>query len=187
MPTASQTTAPAKPATVPPITAVAQDAHWAATLERLANRTRPRLTMTICDDTDIKDDLERARYALRRVKALAEDDPDQAAVEAAEQQVADAEAAFDAAKIVLTFQAMPRPVFKALKEAHKPTEEQAADNLVINPDTIGPELISAASVDGITVEQATEYLDTWSEGEADLLFSTAWNVQGETRADLGKG
>jgi hypothetical protein len=70
---------------------------------------------------------------------------------------------------------------------HPPTEEQAEDNMVVNVETIGPDLIAASSMDGITAQDAAEYLETWSEGEAAALFNTAWGVQGEARMDLGKG
>ncbi|MEU9703106.1 hypothetical protein [Streptomyces sp. NPDC047981] len=159
--------------------------------ERLLARQRPTLKMTICDDLQLKADLEAARYALRRIKGEAADDPDNAnlkvAVAVAEQDVAEAQAAFDAAAIVLRFEALPRPAFEALKKAHRPTEAQSEDGFEVNIDTLAPELVAAASLDGLTVDDARTFLDTWAEGEAALLFNTAWGVQNETRADVGKG
>lgn len=178
-----------KPA--PPQNAVDRDPHWAATRARLAARQRPILTMTICDDQDVKQRLGAAQYAERRARIAADTDPADTdlkkALTAAEAETAAAQQAFDDAAIVLRFQALRRPDFEALKKAHPATEEQAEDGLQFNPETLGPELIAASSLDGITLEEATEYLTEWSEGEAALLFDTAWNVQGETRADLGKG
>ncbi|MFJ2279222.1 hypothetical protein ACIOEZ_34300 [Streptomyces sp. NPDC087866] len=178
-----------KPA--PPAAAVAADAHWAATRERLANRTRPTAKLTICDDADIKKDLEVARYALRRLEDQAKETPDdktvQAAVDSARADLEAAQAAFEEAAIVLTFRALPRKEFEALKKAHPATEEQAEDDLEFDVDSLGPELVSASSLDGITVEDAHEYLDTWGEAEAAELFGTAWGVQQQTRMDLGKG
>lgn len=175
----------------PPPAALAQDAHWAATRERLRNRTRPTVKLTICDDVDVKTDLDAARYALRRIKSEAEDRPDDAhvkvAVAAAQADVDQAQAAYDEAAIVLRFQALPRPEFEALKKAHPPTEEQAEDDIEVDVEALGPALIAASSLDGITVDEAREYLDTWAEGEAAALFSTAWKVQGQARMDLGKG
>jgi hypothetical protein len=177
--------------TEPPRNAVDRDPHWAATRARLAARQRPVMTMTICDDNEVKQRLGAAQYAERRARAALETDPDDATLkkahDAAEKEVAAAQRAFDEAAIVLRFQALRRPDFEALKKAHPATEEQAEDGLRFNPETLGPELIAAASLDGITVDDAVEYLSEWSEGEASLLFDTAWNVQGETRADLGKG
>lgn len=178
-----------KPA--PPQTAVDRDPHWAATRNRLAARARPILTMTICDDTDVKQRLATAQYTERRAKAALEDAPDdkdlKKVLATAQAETEAAQAAFDEAAIVLRFQALRRPDFEALKKAHPATEEQAEDGMQFNPESLGPELIAAASLDGITVDEATEYLTEWSEGEAALLFDTAWQVQGETRADLGKG
>lgn len=185
MPTTAKTTA------TPPAAAVAKDPHWAATRERLRNRNRHTAALTICDDLDVRNALETARYALRRLQAEAADRPgDQTvkdAVAIAEQDVATAQAAFDAAAIVLRFQALPRLEFEALKKAHPATEEQAEDGHDLNVEAFGPELIAAASVDGITVDDAREYLDTWSEAEAAALFNAAWNVQETSRMDLGKG
>ncbi|MET9053300.1 hypothetical protein ABZW50_19360 [Streptomyces bacillaris] len=183
---AKTTTAP-----VPPPAAVAADAHWAATRERLANRTRPTVALTICDDLDLRVALDTAKSTLRRIKAAAEDRQDDTtgpeAIARAEQDVAQAQAAFDEAAIVLRFRALPRLEFEALKKAHPPTEEQAEDDLVVNLDTIGPELVAAASLDGMTVDDAREYLDTWGETEAAELFGAAWGVQHTARMDLGKG
>ncbi|NUS25025.1 MAG: hypothetical protein HOV92_12495 [Streptomyces sp.] len=175
----------------PPANAVARDPHWAATRERLAARQRPVLKMTICDDQQVKQRLGAAQYTERRTRAAAEADPSdqdlKKALKDAEAETKAAQEAFDEAAIVLRFQAMRRPDFEALKKAHPATEEQAEDGLQFNPETLGPELIEASSLDGITAEEAVEYLTEWGEGEAAQLFDTAWQVQGETRADLGKG
>ena len=159
--------------------------------ERLLSRRRPTLTMTICDDVDVKTTLDAARYALRRIKGEAADHPGNpeyaAALAKAEQDVQEAQAAFDKAAITLRFEALPRAAFEALKKKHPPTEQQADDDFEVNIETIGPELIAASSLDDLTVDDASAFLEEWATGEANLLFSTAWNVQGETRADVGKG
>ncbi|MFJ4887781.1 hypothetical protein [Streptomyces sp. NPDC088731] len=177
--------------TAPPANAVAKDAHWAATQERLRNRTLPTATLTICDDLDARQSLDVARYALRRIEGEAADRPgDQAVKDAVAKAKADmetAQGAFDKASIILTFRALPRLEFEALKKAHPATEEQAEDGHDLNVESLGPELIAAASVDGMPVEAAREFLDTWSEAEAAALFNAAWNVQETTRMDLGKG
>ncbi|MFD7867313.1 hypothetical protein [Streptomyces sp. NPDC059783] len=178
-----------KPA--PPAAAVAADPHWAATRERLANRTRPTATLTICDDLAVKKDLEVARYTLRRLEEQAKESPDdktlQDAATSAQNDLEKAQGKFDKTAIVLTFRALPRKEFEALKKAHPATEEQAEDDLEFDVESLGPELVSAASVDGITVDDAREYLDTWGEAEAAELFGTAWGVQQTVRMDLGKG
>lgn len=175
----------------PPQNAVDRDPHWTQTRARLAARQRPIAKMTICDDNELKQRLAIAQNVARRAKAAAEDTPGDKDLKKlqtqAEKELEAAQAAFDEAAIVLRFQALRRPDFEALKKEHPATEEQAEDGLAFNPETLGPELIAAASLDGITVEEAAEYLTEWAEGEAAQLFDTAWQVQGETRADLGKG
>lgn len=175
----------------PPAEAVARDPHWSATRDRLRARQRPVLSMTICDDHEVKQALAAAETVERRARINAEDDPsDQDAKrlhQAAQRELTKVRKAYEESSIVLRFQAMRRPDFETLKKAHPATEEQAEDGLAFNPETLGPELIAASSLDGITTEEAAEYLTEWSEGEAAQLFDTAWQVQGEVRADLGKG
>ena len=174
----------------PPAAAVANDAHWQNTLERLRNRQRPTATLRICDDQTAKDALTEAQAEQRRVERRYDgENTDEAkkARRAADTAVTRAQAAVDDASIVLTFRALERTALDALKKAHPPTEEQAEDGFEINADTLGPALVAASNVDGMTEEQAREFLDTWSDAEAGALFSTAWNIQLESRLDLGKG
>jgi hypothetical protein len=175
----------------PPARAVAQDAHWTATREKLRNRQRPTATMTICDDHQARQDLDEARKAQRRAALQLDADPDNQVLKAAlagmDERLAQAQAAFDDAAIVLRFQALERPAFEALKKEHPPTEEQAEEGLIVNVEAIAPPLIAASSLDGITEDDAQHYLDTWAETEAAQLFQTAWDVQGIVRFDVGKG
>jgi len=175
----------------PPPAAVAADAHWAATRERLRNRQRPIAPLTICDDVQIKKALEEAKWIVRRLTSQLETEPDntdlEKDLETAQKDLDKAQAAFDEVAIVLRFQALRRPDFEDLKKEHPPTEEQAEDSLVVNVETLGPALIAASSLDGITADDAKYYLAEWSEGEASALFNTAWNVQSGTRMDVGKG
>lgn len=185
MPTKAQT----KPE--PPTAAVAADAHWAATRERLRNRQRPTSKMTICDDEDAKTALSQAKFRLERIKAAAEDadTPDnQAALAAAQADLEAAQAAFDNAAIVLRFQALERKPYMELIQAHPPTEEQAEDGSPWNENTFCPALIAAASLNGITEEDAAHYMEEWAQGEAVTLWNTAYGVQTDvSRLDVGKG
>ncbi|MET7713659.1 hypothetical protein [Streptomyces sp. NPDC005407] len=185
--TTARKTAAAKPE--PPAEAVAADAHWSATRERLRNRIRPTAKLTICDDEQVKKAWQDADYQVRRARARLDDGQDdtQADLTEAEAKLAEAQAAFDEAAIVLRFQALERPLFEALKRKYPATEEQAEDGNAFNIEALAPELIAASCLDGITEDDARYYLDTWSEGEAASLFNTAWGVQGETRMDVGKG
>ncbi|MDX5526082.1 hypothetical protein PV677_36040 [Streptomyces sp. DE06-01C] len=184
--TARKTAAP-----TPPAAAVAADAHWAATRERLMARARPVLKLTICDDDEAKQALQLAREAEWQAKSKAERAPDDEAAQAALRDAAaaldDAQAAFDAVSIPLRFQALDRKTYKELLAAHRPTEEQAEDGYDFNLETLAPILIAASSLDGITEDDATTFLDTWSKAEAEALLNTAFGVQREDRMDLGKG
>ncbi|MFG2540679.1 hypothetical protein ACGFU4_36115 [Streptomyces sp. NPDC048511] len=184
--TAKKTTAP-----TPPAAAVAQDPHWAATREKLLARTRPVLKLTICDDEAAKRAVNAARYVEQQAKLAADSSPEdeaaQAAHQAAARELADAQSALDAASIPLRFQALDRKTYKALLAAHRPTEEQAEEGYDFNLDTLAPVLIAAASLDGITEEDAQTFLDDWSKAEAEALLNTAFGVQREERMDLGKG
>ncbi|MGY0065109.1 hypothetical protein ACWY4P_53975 (plasmid) [Streptomyces sp. LZ34] len=175
----------------PPADAVAKDAHWAKTVERLRNRNRPIAKLTICDDEVVKEALGEAQYEDRQAKRLLEADPSDANLKkraaAAARAVSKAQAAFDEEAIVLRFQALERPVFEALKKEHPASEVQSDDGLEYDVETLGPKLIAQSSLDGITEEDAAHYLNTWAEGEAAQLFQTAWDVQQVTRLDVGKG
>ncbi|GAA2770236.1 hypothetical protein [Streptomyces showdoensis] len=158
---------------------------------RARARQRPVLKMTICDDAAIKTTLDLARHTLRRAKADAANRPgDQVIAEAvtlAQQELDAAQAAFDTEAYDLRFQALPRGDFEGLKKLHPPTEAQAEEGYEVNVETFGPALVAAASLDELTVDDARSFLETWGEAEAAQLFNTAWNVQNETRADVGKG
>ena len=179
----------------PPPAAVAADAHWAAKMERLRNRALPERVLKICDNDDVKDALATALRAQYVIKAQAEDVKDgesvpadlKAALATAEAAVAAAQAAVDADTIELRFRGLPRPDYEALIAAHPPTEKQATDGAPWNIDTFAPALISASSVDGMPVDDAKFFLDTWGDVEANALFGAAHSVQQMDRTDLGKG
>lgn len=185
------TTTQTKTQPEPPAAAVAADAHWTATREKLRNRQRPIAPLTICDDLDVKKAYEEAKFVLRRVSAELEASPGDPALkrdkEAAQAALDAAKAVYDDVAIVLRFQAMRGPDFEDLKKAHPPTESQAEDGYAVNPETIAPVLIEACSLDGITAADATYYRQEWAEGEANALFTTCWNLQSNVRMDAGKG
>jgi hypothetical protein len=186
MTTARKTAAPK-----PPAAAVAADAHWAAKRERLLNRARPTVRLTICDDHDAKEALAEARFVEQRAREAADRDPQneaaQAVLRTATTSLTKAQAAFDEASIELRFQALDRKTYKELLAAHPPTEDQAEDGYAFNVDTLAPVLIAASSLDGITEEDAAQFLDDWAQAEAEALLNTAFGVQREERMDLGKG
>jgi hypothetical protein len=174
----------------PPADAVTKDAHWASTLERLRNRQRPTATLRICDDQAAKDALAMAQYEQRTAQRQHEGASSaeaKKALKAAETAVAKAQQAVDDASIVLTFRALERTTLDALKKEHPATEEQSEDGYEFNVDTFGPALVAASNTDGMTEDQARDFLETWADAEAGALFQAAWGVQLESRLDLGKG
>ncbi|MEU6925460.1 hypothetical protein [Streptomyces sp. NPDC046631] len=175
----------------PPATALAADAHWAATRERLLSRTRPTVHLTICDNHGAKESLAEARFVHQQAQDAADRNPENEAAKAtlrsATTRLAKAQTAVDEASVVLRFQALDRKTYKELQAAHPPTEDQAEDGYAFNLDTLGPVLVAASSLDGITEEDAAQFLDDWSQAEAETLLNAAFGVQREERMDLGKG
>ncbi|MFD9721017.1 hypothetical protein [Streptomyces sp. NPDC059076] len=179
------------PATEPTTEQAAPAVQQLSARERLNNRKRAVATMTICDDHGAKSTLAEAQMQLKQAERLRDRSADpadmQPVVEKAEAALTAAQAAYDQAAIVLRFEALERTLFEDIKQRHPATEEQAEDGTLYNIETLGPELIAASSLDGITEDEARHYFQTWSDGEATTLFNTAWDIQGERRMDVGKG
>lgn len=164
---------------------------WSAKMDRLRRRARPQNQLRVCDDNDLRQRYDEAEQAARRARFVAEANPGD---ELAERQAADADAArdeagvaLDAASEFLTFRALPRPVFEDLISQHPPTEKQTDEGAIFNADTFPAALVSAASVDGMSGEEAEELLNGWSTPDANSLWEAAWQVQQESRVELGKG
>ncbi|MGV9272338.1 hypothetical protein [Streptomyces griseosporeus] len=164
---------------------------WSAKMERLRRRARPQNRLRICDDSELRQRYDDAEQAARRARFVAEANPGD---ELAERQAAEADtareealAALDAASEFLTFRALPRPVLEKLISEHPPTEQQAEEGAIFNADTFPATLVAAASVDGMSREEAEELLNGWSAPDANALWDAAWQVQQESRVELGKG
>ncbi|GHE80161.1 hypothetical protein GCM10014715_39420 [Streptomyces spiralis] len=195
----------------PPAAAVAKDAHWSAKMARLRARKLPESTLSICDDEAVKVAVADAALELAKARAAAvaecveqgisEDkreawvasNPQVVAADVALTRAQDAQAE---ATLVLTFRALPRPVWEQLLRDHAPTEAQADKGMEYNVDTFPAAVISAchverdesgAEVDGMSVADAQELLDAWPDAEAKALFTAALVVNQTLRADLGKG
>ncbi|WP_407286424.1 hypothetical protein [Streptomyces sp. BP-8] len=160
-------------------------------MNRLRQRKRPQSTLLICDDDQLRKRVEETEQAAQRARIFTEASPDD---EAAAQRAVQAEAAaeqaraeLDDASEVLTFLALPREVFEELIAQHPPTETQAEEGAAFNPDTFPAALVSAASFDGMSREEAEELLNSWSAPEANELWEAAWQVQQKSRVELGKG
>ncbi|GHJ28579.1 hypothetical protein TPA0910_30120 [Streptomyces hygroscopicus subsp. sporocinereus] len=164
---------------------------WSAKMERLRRRVRPQNRLRICDDAELRQRYDEAEQTARRARFVAEANPGD---ELAARQAVDADAArekaltaLDAASEFLTFRALPRPVLEELIAQHPPTEQQAEEGAIFNADTFPAALVAAASVDGMSREEAEELLNGWSAPDANALWDAAWQVQQESRVELGKG
>ncbi|MFE7276874.1 hypothetical protein [Streptomyces sp. NPDC057623] len=181
--------APAKPQPSPSASAAAEGA-WAAKMDRLRRRPRPQNLLRICDDDQLRQRFEETEQAARRARFLAEATPGDEQISRQDTDAAaahdDARAALDAASEFLLFRALPRPVLEELISEHPPTEQQAEEGAIFNPDTFPAALVAAASVDGMNRKDAEELLNTWSAPDANALWDAAWQVQQEIRVELGK-
>ncbi|TQF05565.1 hypothetical protein E6W39_29215 [Kitasatospora acidiphila] len=195
----------------PPPTAVAKDAHWARKMARLRARRLPERTASFCDDQSAKDAVNRASIGLATARAAARTAADTEGVPpeqreqwaeqhplvtAAKEALDRAERELDCATVELTFRGLPRPVWEQLLAEHPPTQEQADKGQEYNVHSFPAALVAAchverdtdgAEVDGLSVAEAQELLDTWSDADARALFTAALLVNQTVRADLGKG
>jgi LmbE family N-acetylglucosaminyl deacetylase len=156
------------------------------TFDHLAKKKPLQIREWIALEQDAADALVAARDELERQKLLHHDDP-------TSQPRVDAQAVYDAARdaaraasVEVVFQAISRPVYKALKRAHPPTTEQDEESQArygakadVNVDTFAPELIAASCVQPkMTPEQVaslqTEY--GWNEAEFIHLYQLALRV-----------
>ncbi|MFF3565476.1 hypothetical protein ACFYXS_36125 [Streptomyces sp. NPDC002574] len=112
---------------------------------------------------------------------------------------ADLTAAQDAraeATLTQTVLALPRPVWEDVLREHAATEAQADRGMEYNIDTVPAALVAArhverdaggAEADGMSKADAQELLDTWSDGDAEALFTADLVINQTLRADLGRG
>lgn len=98
------------------------------------------------------------------------------------ERIAAAEAAVTEATIVVDVRALPGVDFTALRDAHRPTDEQAEQGMAWNPDTFPRALVAACIVDGPTDIDA--WFDTLTIAEQQQLINTALIVN-STAPDLG--
>jgi predicted NBD/HSP70 family sugar kinase len=170
---------------------------WDTLKKRLDSIQLPVATFTICEDPEVRQRLHRAKsddqQARDQLAALTEDtDPQVKAMlkktaDDAAKELAEAQKAFDKGSVTLRFTALQRKDLEALQKQHPPTEEDEADGQDYAMAGFAPALISAASLDGMPVEDAQHFLDTWSTADATGLWRAAWSVQHQQRTDLGKG
>lgn len=170
---------------------------WSALRKRLDNVKKPVRTFALCEDPDIRDRYVKAKRAAELARVSLEQLPKTADKDArahVQQQAIEANAeldqarqAYDAVTIVLRFTGLERAALEDLQTKHPATEEDEANNWDFNFDTFAPELIAAASLDGMPAEDARHFLDTWTPPDAQDLWNAAWSAQQSRRTDLGKG
>jgi hypothetical protein len=170
---------------------------WNSLQKRLDTMPKPTATLTMYDDPAVRDRYQAAKQASERADAYLDGlpkDVDKDARTLVEKQAQDARAELKAAQderdahtVVLSFQALERGRLEELLAKYPATEEDEEAGRDYHFDTFAPELISAASTDGMPLEYAAQALKTWSLGDSDDLWNVAWSVQRRKRTDLGKG
>ncbi|WP_033819784.1 hypothetical protein [Kitasatospora sp. MBT63] len=195
----------------PPAAAVARDAHWRTKMDRLRARRLPERAVSLCDNDDAKRAVSEATLSLVKARSdaraaatvagIPETEQDawlesQPQVVIAQSLLATAEHALAEATFTLTFRALPRPAWEQLLREHAPSEDQADKGMEYDVNTFPAALIAAchverdetgAEVDGMSVQDAQELLDEWSDTDAKVLFTAALLPNQTIRADLGKG
>ncbi|WP_042174558.1 hypothetical protein [Streptomyces sp. NBRC 110035] len=169
---------------------------WGTLRKRLDNIKLPVAAFTICEDPDLRQDLARAKANHQKAtdRLAAGDDTEsdvkaflQKTVDTAKADLAAAQKAFDKASVTLRFTALERKALEALQKEHPPAEADEANGEDFAMETFAPALISAASLDGMPLEDAQHFLNTWSTADATSLWRAAWGIQHQQRTDLGKG
>ena len=170
---------------------------WDAIQKRLDDMPKPTQILRLCADPDVRDRYHAAKQAAAHaedyLKTLSKD-ADKDALALVRKQIRDAQAdlkeareAYEAATIILTFQALERGQLEDLIKDHPPTEEEEQEGKEYHTDTFAPALISAASTDGMPLEYAQHAMKTWALDDWKSLWGAAWLVQQRKRTDLGKG
>jgi hypothetical protein len=171
---------------------------WDKLQKRLDNVKKPVRTFKLCEDPEVRDRYLTAKRAAEEadahLKQAKEQSYDADAMTLMEKLAKEARAdltaaqkTYDAHTVTLRFQALERNQLKDLMAKHPPTEQEEADGKEFAEETFAPELIAAASMDGMPAEAAARYLETWTAPDARGLWNAAWSVQHTQRTDLGKG
>jgi hypothetical protein len=82
-------------------------------------------------------------------------------------------------ELVLRFRALSPKEFDDLVAQYPPNTKQKAEGMAYNPDTFGPALVAAVSLEPkLTVGEVTELIDSgvWSPGEVNTLTGSAMQV-----------
>lgn len=146
----------------------------------LAEKKPNTRTIDIILDSDLANEIqlleqEKEQLQNRRGRSLADGiGPIETKLDALYEKAADTAVTF-------VFEDIGRKVFDALVSEHPATKKQkeqiaeiGGGILEYNLDTFPPALIAAAATDPeMDLDDATEVFDTWSSGDAEILFATA--------------
>lgn len=172
---------------------------WDELAKQLDGLQKPISTFKLCKDPAVRErylsaqkDADATALYLKQVPRDGTYDAEALAqlekqAQDAKKELAAAQKAYDAKTITLRFTALERKQLELLQKQHPASEDDEARGEDYAMDTFAPALISAASLDGMPVEAARKYLDTWAPGDARDLWQAAWTIQHQKRTDLGKG
>lgn len=163
-----------------------------ADLEKL--RKPATLTVTLQLDGEVQEQIDRLRRRISATKqavatgqtpdvpempgsaSLADPAPI-TELEALEAELQALLASAEETQFTFVFRAQPYAVVERIKNAHPPTDEQAAENMVFNPDGVGPALLAACLEEPeIDVEEAQRLWNEWPNGMVNTLYRAAWDV-----------
>lgn len=170
---------------------------WDDLAKQLDSLDKPVTTLKLCRDPEVRERYLAAKQAQEQADRYLKQAPKDTDAEAlalltkeaadAKTELTAAQKAYDAQTITLRFTALERKTLEDIQKAHPASEQDEANGDDYAMDTFAPALIAAASLDGMPVEAARKYLDTWSPGDARDLWTAAWSIQHTRRTDLGKG
>lgn len=161
---------------------------WAA---RKGQHRRPLHTVRIPMRADLPDQIGRLELEARREKAVDDRENREPVAPGIARQIQDLEAELAASEEAFTFEALSRGTARELVAEHPATEDQQKEaaaegrRLQWNPDTYPPALIAASCITPrLTVEDAVEIWDGWSDGQVAQLWSGCLSVNAGT-VDVG--
>lgn len=153
-------------------------------------RRKPRtLTYRVCVDPDLVREYEAAVAEQNAAKSGPRDSLAAGGVpDGLEQRIADLLAQVEANTIPLTFKALPRPEFRALRDGHPPKKDADGNfarlvdaRLGIDADGFAEPLVRASLVSPeLDDEDLTALIDeVLTDGQWDDLFTKLWNLNEE--------
>lgn len=159
-------------------------------LEEIRRRKKPnRKQVAILIEPEIshqikekEQEIARLEIEIRKAKNQSLANPYPKQLEQAQKELAALQKEAEENSVIFTFQDIGRKRYDDLITANLPTKQQKEDYkegggegvLAYNPETFVPALISACAIEPeISLEEAEEICQEWSEGDIESLFFTA--------------